>query len=226
MKGTAEDADQFGSALAVGDFDGDRRVDTAIGIPGESKAGNSEAGAVAVLYSNKDGASAAGDQIWHRDRPGVAGARRTDARFGDGLAAADFDGDGFWDLSIGVPRDEVSSNPDAGSVTVLYGSGSKLSVSGSQKWTQASAGVPDSAQAGDMFGGALLTGDFDGDGLSDHIVGSPREDIGASPNAGVVHIFYGSQSGLSSNRVEKLSQASPGVADAAEQGDLFGALAG
>jgi len=72
---------------------------------------------------------------------------------------ADFNNDGFADLAVGVPGEDVGSIPDAGAVNVLYGSASKLTGTGSQIFTQDSPGVPYSAEAGDFFGGALAAGD-------------------------------------------------------------------
>ena len=42
----------------------------------------------------------------------------------------DFNGDGFADLAVGVPGENVGSLGDAGAVHVMYGSGSGLSATG------------------------------------------------------------------------------------------------
>ena len=66
-----------------------------------------DAGAVNVLYGSAGGLTAAG-------RPALAPGqprrhRRAEAGdlFGSALAAGDFDGDGFDDLAVGVPDEDV-----------------------------------------------------------------------------------------------------------------------
>src|SRR6187200_3127448 len=48
----------------------------------------------------------------------------------------DFDGDGFADLAVGVPSEDVGMSENAGGVNVLYGSGAGLSGVGAQFWSQ------------------------------------------------------------------------------------------
>src|SRR5262245_34372685 len=64
---------------------------------------------------------------------------------------ADFNGDGFSDLAIGVPGE----NNSAGAVNVIYGSAAGLSANGpvvNQLWSQDSAAVADTSEALDQFG--------------------------------------------------------------------------
>ena len=82
---------------------------------------------------------------------GGQGAEAGDV-FKDSLACGDFDGDGFDDLAIGVPGEDIGAVVDAGAVNVLYGSGSRLTASGDQLWHQGVAGVVGGAEAGDLFG--------------------------------------------------------------------------
>jgi len=41
--------------------------------------------------------------------------------FGFAVASGDFDGDGYGDLSVGAPNDEVGFVTDAGTAVVVYG---------------------------------------------------------------------------------------------------------
>src|SRR5262245_4462995 len=79
---------------------------------------------------------------------------------------ADFNNDGFADLAVGVPGEAVGSTREAGAVNVLYGGTGGLAGSGSQLFTQNTSGVGSSAEAGDSFGDALATGDFNDDGFA------------------------------------------------------------
>ena len=58
---------------------------------------NQEAGAVHILYGSDAGLTAAGDQLWTLDSPGVKGtSRRPEGhRFGASLATGNFNGDKF-----------------------------------------------------------------------------------------------------------------------------------
>ena len=51
---------------------------------------------------------------------------------------------------------------DAGAVGILYGSASGLAAARNQIWNQDSPGIAERAEAGDLFGSALATRNFDG----------------------------------------------------------------
>jgi FG-GAP repeat len=111
----------------------------------------------------------------------------------------DFNGDGFDDVAIGVPQEDVGSIQDAGAVNVIYGSSSGLSATSAradQFWTQNSADVIDVSEMDDEFGSSLTSGDFNGDGIDDLAIGVPGEDIGSATDAGAVNVIYGSGAGL------------------------------
>ncbi|MBI4571296.1 MAG: FG-GAP repeat protein, partial [Chloroflexi bacterium] len=160
VAGAAEPFDQFGDAVASGDFNGDGELDLAIGVPFEDIDGTDDAGAVNVLYGSADGLAAAGNQIWHQDVADIGGLAESDDVFGRALAAGDFNGDGRDDLAIGVPPEDVGSVVNAGAVNVLYGSASGLAAAEDQIWHQDVADVQGAVEAGDHFGDALAAGDF------------------------------------------------------------------
>ncbi len=72
-------------------------------------------------------------------------------------AAPDFDGDGFADLVVGVPGEDVGMVEGTGAVNVLYGRSTGLSAHGDQLWHQDVTGVDDEAEF-DFFGAALAPG--------------------------------------------------------------------
>jgi len=106
---------QFGSALAVGDFNLDGFDDLSVGAE-DSGTG----GLVVVLYGSASGLSAANRALWNQNTPGVAGAANERDFFGAGLAAGDFNDDGASDLLVGIPG-EVGAPTFAGAVQVFYG---------------------------------------------------------------------------------------------------------
>ena len=112
---------------------------------------------------------------------------------------SDFNGDGYSDLAIGVPDENVSGAADAGAINVVYGSGQGLQTANNQIIRQGSVitgtikGVP---EADDRFGTALAYGDFNADGYDDLAVGVPGETTGSATESGTVQVIYGSSTGL------------------------------
>ena len=222
VAGVAEGGDFFGLALAAGDFDNDTFDDLAVGTPDEGLGSLSEAGAVNVLYGSAGTLSAVGNQLFTQDSPGVMGAAASSDFLGEALAAGDFNNDSFVDLAIGVPLEEVGGARDAGAVNVLPGSAGKLTGVGSQYFTQDSPGVGDTAEIVDLFGDTLAVGDFNNDSLADLAVGAANEAVAASQGSGAVNVLLGSASLLTGVGSQLFTQDSPGVGDAAEDGDSFG----
>ena len=54
---------------------------------------------------------------------------------------------------------------------VLYGSAAGLTATGSQQWSQNSAGIADSVETGDRFGSALAIGKLNSDAFAELVVG-------------------------------------------------------
>ena len=131
---------------------------------------------------------------------------------------ADFNGDGFDDLVVGVPEANVGAVYDAGAVHVIYGSANGLSASGSQRWSLVSAGIPGYPLSDDKFGNRVAWGDFNGDDFDDLAVSINRE-LG---DQGAVYILFGSDSGLTSNSVEFWNLDSPGIEGEWAIASMFG----
>ena len=104
-------------------------------------------------------------QVYTLGMPGTGAPLQSLAQFGGGLAAGDFDCDGFDDLAIGVPGFDFDGDVDTGAVLLLYGGEAGLHPLSSQ-WVTPPVLLNDLPEPGDQFGFALAAGDFDGDGCS------------------------------------------------------------
>jgi FG-GAP repeat len=228
IRGEAKIADRFGHSLVAGDWNGDRWSDLAIAVPqGPPKRGG---GAVNVLYGSAVGLIAAGNQLWNQDSPGIENRRECAPAesnwcdlFGWAVGGGDFDGDGFDDLAVGVPGEDLAHVVDMGAVHVIYGSPTGLTSVGNRLWSQDSTGIGDRGETSDRFGWTVFGTDLGSGRQDDLIVSVAWEDLSQRRgDAGMVQVLYGSPEGITAIGSQRWTQDSPGVPDKAERGDLFG----
>jgi hypothetical protein len=149
----------------------------------------------------------------------IGSIAEADDQFGDTLAAGDFNGDGYDDLAIGVPFEDWNQE-DTGIVQVVWGSSTGLTGT-DELWREDLLDNFGMDEGRDRFGETLAAGDLDGDGIDDLVVGTPREDIGADVDCGVVYVLPGAAGGLSSAN-QWWHQGKDGLHDQAEPDDQFG----
>ena len=222
ISASAATNDQFGHTPTWGDFNGDGFADLAVGVPFKDCGGKSNSGGVSVIYGSAAGLTAEGDQFWHQDCSGVVDTAEQGDHFGWSRIAGDFNGDGFDDLAIGAPNEDVGSVTNAGAVSVFYGTILGLNASGDQAWNQNVPGMLDAAESGEHFGWSLASGDFNADGFEDLAIGVIDESIDGVNRAGAVAVVYGSAGGLNAAGNQLWNQTNDGAPSSAEYADTFG----
>lgn len=213
MPGVLGSYDDFGAALAAGDFDGNGTDDLAIGVPREDVSGARDAGSVHLLFGRfREGLARTGAlRLVQPD-----GSESYD-RFGGSLAAGDLDGDRRDDLAVGAPGEGFGSLAGAGAVTVFLAP--TTTAAATHHYTQGTNGIAGAAASYERFGESLAMADFDGDRIDDLAIGVPGDAVSGTSYAGSVAVLYGGNP--KSPRNELWTQGN-GVPDAPEASDRFG----
>ncbi|MFF4832534.1 trypsin-like serine protease [Streptomyces sp. NPDC001315] len=138
------------------------------------------------------------------------------------VRVTDFNCDGAEDIAVSDPRATVDGVGAAGLIRIVYGAGK-----GTAEINQNLDWVPGGAEASDWFGESLATVDYDEDGCTDLVVGTPAEDLGSTSDAGMVDILHGAPGGLGTGAVkythfEEGSGTGSLATAAAQAGDRFG----
>ncbi|MFO0819304.1 MAG: FG-GAP repeat protein [Pirellulales bacterium] len=136
------------------------------------------------------------------------------------VMTGDFNGDGFDDLAVGVPQEDVMGIPNAGQVIITYGTAAGLDGVVNQPLTENLLGGV--LNADDNFGASLEIGDYNGDGYDDLAISVVGEDFGAATEAGKIIVVYGSAAGLNPASAVTFAQGMGGLGEVAEIGDKFG----
>lgn len=196
-----ESGDLFGRSLAAGDFTGDGIDDLAVGVPGESINGLADAGMVQLFRGSAVSGVSTNDSLYSQDT--LNGALEADDGFGHALAAGDINGDGIDDLVVGIWKEDIGSDVNAGAVQILMGTNGTAGPSNTfgPIITQNDSQVIGTAAGGDRFGQNVLLADLDNDGYDDLIVGSPRDVIigggAVVDNGGGVNVLFSNGSDIS-----------------------------
>ena len=174
ISGTADSADtndQFGWALAAGDFNNSGYSDLAVGVPRESFELSpgvwvDEAGAVQVFLGlPNDGIDPAIDVfIRGSSFPGTWDDHHGD-RFGISLATGDRNLDLYDDLMIGIPGSPLDESFEG--VAMIVPGGPSLF-----QFDQGAVLAPAGREPEARFGWSVVMGDLDGIGALDQVVGA------------------------------------------------------
>lgn len=217
MPGTAEAGDRFGSVLAPGRF----ADEVLVGVPLEDVGAVVDAGAVDFITLVRWGRWGGGAYSENSfQMPGVAEA-------GDHFGAAVISGgvtgpSAEPSITVGVPGEDVGRVRDVGSIVGFVPSLSlvELGTVVHQGGTWRGTAVPGTNETGDAFGSALAWQEVGLD-INRLLVGVPREDIGATVDAGQLVAFDTGPE--MSGTMSSLTESAPLFHGFVEAGDRFGA---
>lgn len=175
-----------GPAVASGDIDHDGYDDLVTGEPySPDDGGESTSGGVVGVYYGSAGDGPVGAEgpgtppvWWTQDTSGVPGGSEAGDGWGADLSVADTDGDGYADVAVGAPGEDIGTVADAGAVWVLRGAAGGLTATGAASWDQDSVNVPGVPEKGDRWGGQARLADPDRDGRSGLLTAAPGENAG------------------------------------------------
>ncbi|MGX1669782.1 FG-GAP-like repeat-containing protein [Streptomyces sp. NPDC055400] len=165
-----------GSALAAdsvhhheADFNHDGYGDVAYSAGWSTVGGKKGAGQIVALYGSANGVNGAARKTVSQNTTGVPGSAETNDGFGWVSAYGDFNHDGYDDLAVSAPWEDVDGDTDGGTVLIMWGSASGLTGGTTIK--------DPAVSSHDNWGNALAAGDFDGDGKDDLAIGSSSSTI-------------------------------------------------
>lgn len=185
------------SVASAGDINNDGFSDIICGaylapLPGTN------AGAAYVFLGNSSGISTTPIHRLSRDQSG--------AQLGSSVSGAgDVNGDGFSDIIIGAFRYDFDTpaNTNNGVAYIYHGGAMGLAGGGFNPAPTTTLGP--TAAPGANFGWSVShAGDVNGDGYSDVIASAYRHNIGGPAEEGVVYVFHGSSTGVSTTPASTL----------------------
>lgn len=168
-----EDGELFGSGLSSGDFNGDGTPDLAIAAEGGQGTGSKPSGKV-YLYL--------GGSSFGSSPSAVLSMNESKDSFGRSIDMThDINGDKLADLVIGAPH-SAKSGATSGRVYIWFGKNGAVSKTPDRE-------IP-LGTMNDLFGSSVSTGDLNGDGTGDLVIGAPHAGTEADYH-GSVSIFWG-----------------------------------
>ncbi|WP_424568088.1 FG-GAP and VCBS repeat-containing protein [Streptomyces sp. CH-036] len=172
----------------------------------------SKGGAVAVALGGPKGQNTSVKPKWiTQDTAGVPGADEKGDAMGASAAVGDLDGDGYAEVVVGLPGEDVGTAKDAGGVLVFKGRASGITGADTKVIGQSTADVPGVDEQGDAFGGEVHVVSGAKNVPATLAVAAPGENT----NQGGVWLFKGSRTGPVTKGSVSFGEASLGVTPSA-----------
>ncbi|MGW2384479.1 N-acetylmuramoyl-L-alanine amidase [Streptomyces sp. NPDC001658] len=198
---------KLGSAVTVGDFNGDGKADVFSAGAGRGGTWNVRLSSTRYTYGKLTSATdslayvdaATGDfnrdgyadvALNYRDTGGIGRVVRfagsstglakvgvISVRGGRSIAAGDVNGNGYDDIVIGQPVASESGGKSGGQITMVPGTSTGFTTTGMTVIHQDTAYVPGGNESGDALGTSVSVGDHNADGYADALAGAPGEDL-------------------------------------------------
>ena len=186
--------DCSGRSVSSGDVNGDGIDDVIIGASYAAPGGRVNAGAAYVIYGNASMPDTVTIDLNATQANVTIYGNASGDELGHSVSSGDINNDGIADVIIGAVLADPGGRNLAGEAYVIYGSASMpdtidLSV------TPANVTIYGNA-ADNRLGVSVSSGDINGDGIADVIIGAPWADPppGGRGNAGAAYVIYGSAS--------------------------------
>ncbi len=185
--------DGFGWASAIGDFNGDGLNDLAVGAYQADTKARLDTGVVYVFLGPLNSGTFDANRSANFTINGTGGATTSDL-FGYALTSGDFNGDRISDLAVGAYQADpaVAGGQNEGMVNVFLGGTWWNGVGKTIDARPAANFTVNGSAKNDNLGDSIGAGDFNGDSISDLVVGAKSADpaVGGSA-AGKAYVFFG-----------------------------------
>ncbi|RNC83371.1 MAG: T9SS C-terminal target domain-containing protein [Balneola sp.] len=189
-----DEGDESGKAVAIGDINGDGIKDMIIGAHQADPPNGTSSGETYVVF----GQTSFDSSIDLSSLDGSNGFTLNGIDAGDdagiGVASADINGDGIGDVIIGAVFADPNGNSRAGETYVVFGQSTTFSSSFELSSLDGSTGFTlNGIDANDQSGKAVASGDINGDGIDDVIIGVDRADPNGT-SSGETYVVFGQTS--------------------------------